>query len=299
MTKFRYLLIVFLLNFFLTNFIFVKKSLAATCAYTYPSLSGNSSGSTLVEGNNDHTVCINNPNLDTFTNSGIIENINGIDSSATGGKVIQIETGGIAGSSLTINNSGTLVSQKNHAIEINGRGTGSSLTINNSGSISGLDGFGITGFVETFKINNTGTITGKKGGVSNRGGGIWIDQNAYIYNSGTIGDGNSSDNTDAILNWNLTTNTAYIFNNTSGIIQGKQNGINNDGGGVNSIINLGKITGTSGKGITNSGTLTNLVNRQGSNDGTIPALTYTGTLPTNYYLYISSLNNYGQLSIII
>ena len=71
-------------------------------------------------------------------------------------------------------------------------------------------------------------------------------------------------------------------------------------GGTTTIVNMGMITGgaggsgggTVGYGINvSAGTVTSLTNAQG---GGTP-LTYNGALPTNYYIYVTSVTSYGKL----
>jgi len=257
---------------------------ASNSAYSYTGSAEITNSTSIVEGDNNNTVCIDGTQNHIFTNSGTITNVNGF------GQAIQIYDG-----STTINNTGTITSNANTGIEMSPNATTEYLIINNSGTISGLgpNGYAISPITNTFILNNnSGTVTGTYTA-------FWINKDAYIYNSGsntvpgTIS--SSGSGTDAISNWNFSTDNVVIYNDTYGVITGTRHGINNDGGGINSIINLGRITGTTGKGIRNSssGIITNLVNGQG---GSVTALTYTGPLPINYYLYVSTPTNYGQLN---
>jgi hypothetical protein len=69
--------------------------------------------------------------------------------------------------------------------------------------------------------------------------------------------------------------------------------------GYTSITNTGSISSTGGYGINNQSSLTTLTNSQGGNNSTpaTTALTYTGNLPTNYKIGITSATQYGQLAV--
>jgi hypothetical protein len=69
--------------------------------------------------------------------------------------------------------------------------------------------------------------------------------------------------------------------------------------GYTSITNTGSISSTGGYGINNQSSLTTLTNSQGGNNSTpaTTALTYTGNLPTNYRIGITSATQYGQLAV--
>lgn len=68
---------------------------------------------------------------------------------------------------------------------------------------------------------------------------------------------------------------------------------------MSDIINTGTISasGTNAFGINNTTRpLTNLVNLQGEGNAS-GALTYTGELPSNYYIYITDQNHYGRINL--
>jgi len=292
--KFRYLLIVFLLIFFLTNFIFVKKSLAS-CAPDLDAKIGQ--------------LCTGSGNTINLLSGETISDKTGIKLGAT------------RTDSLTINNYGTVTGTDSSAIIYYHNSVGSSSgTINNYGTIQGTGtyAYAITNEVSLLTINNTGTISSIYGSAINNlyGASLTID------NSGTISSsGDGSDYSGTVYSWDTNASTLNLTNRSGGTISstgngssaivvergaanitnygiitaagtGYAHGIYNSGDGtISNISNFGTITSARGYGIySESGaTITTLNNSQVS-------LTYYGKLPQNYNIILgSNASTFGTL----
>jgi hypothetical protein len=325
--KFRYLLIVFLLNFFLTNFIFTKKSLAAGCvSNTDPTadctdlditsaninITNNFSLSSTVtsSGATDAAldVTANNATIENNAQIGVGDDRTGVRfSSSTGGVLVNNSGGTISGnntagvyisgstSTATITNFGT-IQGTNSAYAIGNEGT---LTIVNksTGTITTNGSYSIINY-KSLDLTNNGTIssTDSGGGYS----GTVTSENILggtaslsLVNTGTISA--SGYELSAVY---IGSNTADI--NNSGTIEalggastkGDASGIANYGT-INTITNTGTINATTagGYGIYNRGTITTLNNKQSG-------LTYYGKLPTNYNIILGSdASTFGTLSV--
>lgn len=218
------------------------------------------------------------------------------------------------GAITTLTNNGTITATTNQGYMGTGiRSTGSITTLTNNGTIAG-DAFDIGyaysgggGAILLFDYGSGGinTLTNSSSGILD--GGI-INMGVLtttLNNDGTI---NANGSPAAIYNGsdgNFTYENATIgtLTNTGTIAGGADYGILNAGASntspglstITSLINRGTITGSYGifNGSTNA-TITTLTNAQGAGNNA-GALTYSGVLPTNYNVILTSSTNYGQI----
>jgi len=178
-------------------------------------------------------------------------------------------------------NNGTITSSS-HGMETDG---GSSASMTNNGTITASgpsNGIG-AGSPTPTTVVNTGSIT-NNGAVT-----VAVYNAVSINNSGTITGHDSSYSA-------LVIGGSSIVLTNSGTINSAGYGITAWSGGstISTLTNTGTITGS--YGINYSGTIRTLNNSQGAGN-TAGALTYKGTLPTNYNIIINSPTNYGSLSV--
>jgi len=185
---------------------------------------------------------------------------------------------------LNLPNGGTHINNSNLSgsdYAIYGSGN-NELTVTNNATLSAntFDGMWNCCFATTTFINN-GSITAVRNGIGQFGGSsISFTNNASINVTGTksgSGVGFYSYGTGTYVN------TGTITGREGMILEGGNHVIRNTGVITASVVDLN----------ISSGTVTSLTNSEGGNN----VLTYSGKVPTNYYIIISSLNNYGKLSV--
>jgi hypothetical protein len=209
-------------------------------------------------------------NINSFTNSGT-----GVISGA-GATAPTIFLGAQI---TTFLNEGSINGTSTPAIEIGARGSFGSFT--NSGDIRGTTGLSIRGAIDVLINTNNGSIRG-------------FGSNSYIgiqnQSTGRIGGFTNSGSVTA-ANFGLQNDfggtITSITNESSGSLTGGGAGIYNLGI-IENIINQGVMSSAYGVGISNSGSINVLSNRQ-------PALKYSGPLPLAYNIIVSSPTQYGQL----
>ena len=194
-------------------------------------------------------------------------------------------TSSFAAGALNLASGGTFTNEQNlsgfdYAIEGSG---GKVLTVTNNATLSAnkFDGMWNCCFATTTFINN-GSITAVRNGIGQFGG----SSISFTNNSSINATGTTSGNGVGFYSFGTGT---YV---NTGTITGREGMILVNGNHV--IRNTGVITSSVVDLNISSGTVTSLTNSEG---GVSNVLTYSGKVPTNYYIIINSLNNFGKLSV--
>ena len=168
--------------------------------------------------------------------------------------------------------------------------SGTSGTYSNSNACSDVDAATVTFSSNCAELDISGDgsdITINSGvTISGVGDYDWVLNNS----SGTTWDLVSTAQLDDVVNTG--TNTSLDNLGTITAVESGANGILNQGT-FTTLINRGLITSDSAYGINNAGTITTLTNLQGASSS---ALTYSGTLPTNYNVIVNSTSDFGKIT---
>ncbi len=156
------------------------------------------------------------------------------------------------------------------------------LTVTNNANLTAtrFDGMWNCCFAATTFVNN-GNISAVRNGIGQFGG-----SSISFTNTGTITATGTTDGNGVGM---YSSGSGTYVN--SGTISGRE-GMKLVSG-LHVIRNTGTITSSVVDLNINSGTVTSLTNSEGASN----ILTYKGKLPTNYYVIINSLTNYGKLSV--
>jgi subtilase-type serine protease len=206
----------------------------------------------------------------------VITNDGTIQSTASGGRAINV-SGSALPRTITLNNAaGALITSQDDAFRVNLDVSQGTITVNNAGTIKTTNGGQGIDFDAITTPGATVTINNLAGGVIQTFGadGIRSGQGSVIDNAGTIfADGVLDDSNDGI---DMQAHTATVINEATGTISGERHGITSSTGLT--VTNFGSITGRNGSGVgsdgngtvVNFGTITgayNGVSANGDGDG--------------------------------
>ena len=233
----------------------------------------------------------------SFTNSGIV--LGGGGSSGN-------NRNGNPGKNAFSNVSSTITTFTNTGAFLGGGGGGGS-----GGGNGGAGGGGGPGNPSTGTAGSLLALPTSNG----CGGGPGQNGSGYGIYTGGLGGGGSGGNGAYIGNGGDSTKSIFTFGGGGGAWNGAvtssygsggggygggngssgNNGTGGGGGGGGRGGNAVNSGGNGGYGLSNSGTITTLANRQGGAGYLYGPLFYAGTAPTNYKIIINSATRYGQL----
>ena len=182
----------------------------------------------------------------------VITNGGTIQSTASGGRAINV-SGTALPRTITLNNAaGALITSQDDAFRVNLDVSQGTITVNNAGTIKTTNGGQAIDFDAITTPGATVRINNLAGGVIQSFGadGIRSGQGSIIDNAGTIfADGVLDDSNDGI---DMQAHTATVINETTGVISGERHGITSSTGLT--VTNYGSITGRNGSGVGSDGT---------------------------------------------
>ena len=202
---------------------------------------------------------------------------------------------GISADTADVTNSGSITG----ASSLGGSGFGVwsyDAAVGNSGSISASSAsgaaYGVYGLSSAI-MSNTGTLTATSG--TGAAYGVYSASVANVTNMGVLSTSSSSGNAYAVRSNNARTSV----NNSGSISATSASGLSYGlylSGGATSLTNSGSISGQTAS-VYAGARVANLLNWQGGNaaDAKSTALTWSGTLPSQYTLGVVSPTRYGQI----
>lgn len=182
----------------------------------------------------------------------VITNGGTIQSTASGGRAINVSGTALPRTITLTNAAGALITSQDDAFRVNLDVSQGTITVNNAGTIKTTNGGQAIDFDAITTPGATVRINNLAGGVIQSFGadGIRSGQGSIIDNAGTIfADGVLDDSNDGI---DMQAHTATVINETTGVISGERHGITSSTGLT--VTNFGSITGRNGSGVGSDGT---------------------------------------------